>query len=86
MSPVLIDIDKLRGTTETLGESLFNNSAKFHKSCKLKFGNEKLQRAMKKSQKVNEESGTTPKSRSIYKFLTIIIRSFQISDYKKSIL
>ena len=87
MSPVFIDVNKLRGT-ETLGESLYNNSAKYHKSCKLKFGNEKLQRAIKKnSQKVNVESGTTPKSRSTYKFLSIIIRSFQnvLSDNKKSI-
>ena len=48
--PVQLKMNKLRGTLE-LGDSLIRHAAKFHKSCKLKFGKEKLEKAMKKFEK-----------------------------------
>ena len=39
MLPVPIDTDKSAGDTN-LSYALFQHSGKFHKTCKLKFGNE----------------------------------------------
>ena len=44
--PVPMDVDELSGG-EALGTSLFNHPVKFHKTCKLKFGDEKLEKAIK---------------------------------------
>ena len=45
---------------ESLRPSLFNHSAKFHKMSKLKFGKEKLQKAIKQHEK-QENFGTLEK-------------------------
>ena len=45
-----LKMNTLRGNLE-LGHSLIRLAAKFHKSYKLKFGNEKLDKAMKKFEK-----------------------------------
>ena len=45
--PVPLNLDELSGGT-ALGTSLLNHKAKFHKTCKLKFGNEKLKKAIKR--------------------------------------
>ena len=45
--PVPLNLDELSGGT-ALGTSLLNHNAKFHKTCKLKFGNEKLEKAIKR--------------------------------------
>ena len=61
--PVPLDIGKLSGTN-SLGKSLFIHAAKFHKTCKLKFGNEKLAKAMQRREKekqVNLEDHSRPK-------------------------
>ena len=47
--PIPLDIELLMDGHEQLPESLFRHSAKFHKSCKLKFGQVKLDRAIKQS-------------------------------------
>ena len=47
MLPVPLDADKLKGTA-ILDHSLNSHKAKFHKFCKLKFGKEKLDRAIQK--------------------------------------
>ena len=52
---VPLKINTLRGNLE-LSHSLIRLVAKFHKSYKLKFGNEKLDKAMKKFEK-QEKSG-----------------------------
>ena len=44
--PVPMEVDELSGG-EALGISLFNHSAKFYKTCQLKFGNEKLEKEIK---------------------------------------
>ena len=41
-----MEVDELSGG-EALGTSLFNRSAKLHKTCKLKFGKKKLEKAIK---------------------------------------
>ena len=47
---VPMEVDELsRG--EALATSLFNHSAKFYKTCKLKFGKEKLEKAIKRHEK-----------------------------------
>lgn len=51
MLPVSLNIIELCGT-ETFGKPLYQHLAKFHKSYTLKFGNEKLERAIKKSEKL----------------------------------
>lgn len=51
--PVQLKMNKLRGTLK-LGDSLIRHAAKFHKSCKLKFGMEKLEKAKKKFKKQKE--------------------------------
>ena len=43
MLPVPIDTDKSAGDTN-LSYALFQHSGKFRKTCKLKFGNEKLKK------------------------------------------
>ena len=43
-----------------MGTTLFNHSAKFHKMCKLKFGKEKLEKAIKQHEK-QENFGTLEK-------------------------
>ena len=48
--PVPLKMNKLRRKLE-LGDSLTLRAVKFHKSCKLKFGNKKLDKAMKKFEK-----------------------------------
>ena len=60
LSPVPLNIDDLSGS-RTLEESSYQNAAKFHKSCKLKFGNEKLERTMKKANKQGSSEGEKPK-------------------------
>ena len=58
--PVPLKMNKLRGKLQ-LGDSLTCHVAKFHKSCKLKFGNEKLDKAVKKFEKQEKfgESSTS---------------------------
>ena len=58
--PVPLEMNKLRSKLE-LGDSLTRHATKFYKSCKLKFGNEKLDKAMKKFNKY-EKSGETSTS------------------------
>ena len=50
-----------------LGTSLLTHKAKFHKTCKLRFGNEKLEKAIKrheKQEKYEEQSSSKGKSAS----------------------
>ena len=47
--PVPLNLDELSGGT-ALGTSLLNHKVKFNKTCKLKFGNEKLE-AIKRHEK-----------------------------------
>ena len=54
MLPVPIDIDKIAGHAD-LSYSLFQHSAKFHKTCKLKFDNEKLEKSKRKCEKSGQE-------------------------------
>ena len=64
--PVPLNLDGLSGGT-ALGTSLLNHKAKFHKTCKLKFGNEKLEKAIKrheKQEKYEEQSSSKGKSAS----------------------
>ena len=56
-----------------LGDSLTGHAAKFHKSCKLNFGNEKLDKAMKKFEK-QEKSGNHPHDK-----LEVITSHFQVN-------
>ena len=60
--PVPLNIDDLSGSG-TLGESLYQNGVKFHKTCKLKFGNQKLEREMKKANKQGSSEGEKPKAK-----------------------
>ena len=53
--PVPLDIEEL-SDSKSLGASLFHHAAKFHKKCKLKFGNEKLEKAMKRSESVSSRN------------------------------
>ena len=48
--PVPLNLDELSGGT-ALGTSLLNHKVKFNKTCKLKFGNEKLEKAIKRHEK-----------------------------------
>ena len=57
--PVPMEVDELSGG-EALVTSLFNHSVKFHKTCKLKFGKEKLEKAIKKHEK-QDNFGTLEK-------------------------
>ena len=57
--PVPMEVDDLSGG-EASRTSLFNHSAKFHKTCKLKFGKEKLEKAIKRHEK-QDNSGTLEK-------------------------
>ena len=50
MLPVTLDLDKLKGGVE-LSDSLISHGAKFHKSCKLKFAKERLEKAVRKYEK-----------------------------------
>ena len=62
--PVPLNLDEWRGGT-ALGTSLLNHKAKFHKTRKLKFGNEKLEKAIKrheKQEKFEEQSSSKGKS------------------------
>ena len=65
--PAPLKMNKLKGKLG-LGDSLPpHHAAKFQKLCKLKFGNEKLQKAMKrfeKKEKIREPS--TSQARSNY--------------------
>ena len=61
LSPVPPNIDDLSGS-RTLKESLYQNDAKFHKTCKLKFRNGKLERAMKKANKQGSSEEEKPKA------------------------
>ena len=63
---VPLKMNELRGKLD-LGDSLTRHAAKFHKSCKLKFGNEKLDKAMNKFEK-QEKSGepSTSQARGNY--------------------
>ena len=45
-APINVQLEKL-SCGKTLSQSLYDNTAKFHKSCKLKFGKDKLERAKK---------------------------------------
>ena len=62
LPPVTLNIDDLNGS-RTLEESLYQNAATFHKTYKLKFGNEKLERAMKKANKQGSRGGEKPKAK-----------------------
>ena len=57
--PVPMEVDELSGG-EALRTSLFNHSAKFHKTCKLKFGKEKLEKVIKRHEK-QDNFGTLEK-------------------------
>ena len=62
--PVPLNLDELSGGT-ALGTSLLNHKAKFHKTCKFKFGNKKLEKAIKrheKQEKYEEQSSSKGKS------------------------
>ena len=63
---VPIEVDELSGG-KALGTSLFNHSSKFHKTGKLKFGKEKLEKAIKRHEKQdnfgNLEKHSTLKSK-----------------------
>ena len=48
--PVPLKMNKLRGKLH-LGDSLTRHAANFHKSCKLKFGDKKLDKALKQFEK-----------------------------------
>ena len=64
--PVPLNLDELSGGT-ALGTSLLNHKAKFHKPCKFKFGNKKLEKAIKrheKQEKYEEQSSSKGKSAS----------------------
>ena len=64
--PVPLNLDELSGGT-ALETSLLNHKAKFHKTCKLKFGNEKLNKAIKrheKQEKFEEQSSSKGKNAS----------------------
>ena len=63
---VPLKMNTLRGNLE-LDDSLARHVAKFHNSCKLKFGNEKLDKCMKKFEK-QEKSGkpSTSQTRGDY--------------------
>ena len=64
--PVPLNLDELSGGT-ALGTSLLNHKAKFHKTCKFKFGNKKLEKAIKrheKQEKYEEQSSSKGKSAS----------------------
>ena len=63
---VPVNLNQLSGGTAP-GTSLLNHKAKFHKTCKLKFGNEKLEKAIKrheKQEKYEEQSSSKGKSAS----------------------
>lgn len=58
MLPVPLNIDRLKDGEVTLDSSLIRHEAKFHKSCKNKFGKDKLDRAVQKYEKSrNNERG-----------------------------
>ena len=59
-----MEVDELSGG-EALGTSLFNPSIKFHKTCKLKFGKENLEKAIKRHEK--KENFRTLKKHSTLK-------------------
>ena len=64
--PVPLNLDELSGGI-ALGTSLLNHKAKFHKTCKLKFGSEKQEKAIKrheKQHKYEEQSPSKGKSAS----------------------
>ena len=61
--PVPLKMNKLRRKLE-LGDSLTLRAVKFHKSCKLKFGNKKLDKAMKKFEKKTRKSGESSTSQA----------------------
>ena len=52
--PVPIDIEKLKQGGFTLEYSLINHEAQFHKTCKNKFGKDKLERAKAKYEKARK--------------------------------
>lgn len=57
--PVSLDIQKLEQGELSLEDALIRHRAKFHKSCKNKFGADKLERAIKKYEKSrHSEIGT----------------------------
>ena len=57
MLPIPLNIVKLEDGL-SLGQSLFTHSAKFHKSCKLKFASAKLEKAHKKASSNTAETNT----------------------------
>ena len=64
--PVPLNLDELSGGT-ALGTSLLNHKTKLNKTCNLKFGNEKLKKAIKrheKQEKYEEQSSSKGKSAS----------------------
>ena len=64
--PVPLNLNELSGGT-ALGTLLLNHKSKFRKTCKLKFGNEKLEKAIKrheKQDKYEEQSPSKGKSAS----------------------
>ena len=58
--PLPLDISLLQGNEIHLSDSLFSNTAKFHKSCKTRFDQGKLDRAIKQSE--NDPSAVTSDS------------------------
>ena len=57
--PVSLDIRKLEQGESSLEDAFIRHRAKFHKSCKNKFGADKLERAIKKYEKQRQsEIGT----------------------------
>ena len=64
--PVLLNFNESSGGT-ALGTSLLNHKAKFDKTCKLKFGNQKLEKTIKrheKQEKYEEQSSSKGNSAS----------------------
>ena len=62
--PAPLNLDELSGVP-ALGTWLLNHKAKFHKTCKLKFGNKKLEKAIirhEKQEKYEEQSSSKGKS------------------------
>ena len=62
--PAPLNLDELSGVT-ALGTWLLNHKAKFHKTCQLKFGNKKLEKAIirhEKQEKYEEQSSSKGKS------------------------
>ena len=73
--PVNVWVDKLE-CGKTFGGSLFQNKAKYHKSCKLKFGKTKLEKAIKAVNAAEMGEVNMEQSRGIIIYFLSLIRIF----------